>query len=40
VALWAEDKKVLEANLTTISKVSTRMIESLESLKTGVTITK
>jgi len=30
VALWAEDKKVLEANLTAIRKVSTRIIDALE----------
>jgi uncharacterized membrane protein (UPF0127 family)/antirestriction protein ArdC len=35
VALWAEDKKVLEVNLTAIRKVSTRMIEVLESVSTG-----
>jgi len=31
VALWAQDKKVLEQNLSAIRKVSTRMITSLES---------
>jgi len=30
VALWAEDKKVLEANLTAIRKVSTKIIDALE----------
>jgi uncharacterized membrane protein (UPF0127 family)/antirestriction protein ArdC len=40
VALWAEDKKVLEANLAAIRKVSTRMIEAMESLKTGATTIK
>jgi uncharacterized membrane protein (UPF0127 family) len=35
VALWAEDKKVLEANLMAIRKGSTRMIEVLESVPTG-----
>ena len=30
VALWAEEKKVLEANLTAIRKVSTRIIDALE----------
>ncbi|MDD4860350.1 MAG: ArdC-like ssDNA-binding domain-containing protein [Dehalococcoidales bacterium] len=33
VALWAKDKKVLEANLGAIRKVSAKIIESLESLK-------
>jgi len=37
VALWAEDKKVLEANLAAIRKVSTKMFDALESIKTGVT---
>jgi len=37
VALWAEDKKVLEANLAAIRKVSTKMFDTLESIKTGVT---
>jgi len=37
VALWAEDRKVLEANLTAIRKVSTKMFDALESIKTGVT---
>ena len=36
VALWAEDKKVLEANLAAIRKVSTNMFDALESLTTGV----
>jgi len=36
VALWAEDKKVLEANLAAIRKVSTKMFDALESIKTGV----
>jgi uncharacterized membrane protein (UPF0127 family)/antirestriction protein ArdC len=35
VALWAEDKKVLETNLTAIRKVSSTMIEALESLPVG-----
>lgn len=38
VALWAEDRKVLEANLAAIRKVSTKMFDALESTKTGVTI--
>jgi len=37
VALWAEDKKVLEANLAAIRKVSTKLFDTLESIKTGVT---
>ena len=37
VALWAEDRKVLEANLAAIRKVSTKMFDALESIKTGVT---
>jgi len=37
VALWAEDKKVLEANLAAIRKVSTKMFDALESIKTGAT---
>ena len=37
VALWAEDRKVLEANLAAIRKVSARMFDALESIKTGVT---
>jgi len=37
VALWAEDKKVLEANLTAIRKVSTKIFDALESVKMGVT---
>ena len=37
VALWAEDKKVLEANLAAIRKVSTKMFDALESIKMGVT---
>ena len=37
VALWAEDKKVLEANLTAIRKVSTKIFDALESTKMGVT---
>ena len=37
VALWAEDKKVLEVNLAAIRKVSTKMFDALESIKTGVT---
>jgi len=37
VALWAEDRKILEANLTAIRKVSTKMFDALESIKTGVT---
>jgi len=37
VALWAEDKKVLEANLAAIRKVSTRMFDALESIKAGAT---
>ncbi|MFC1993530.1 ArdC-like ssDNA-binding domain-containing protein, partial [Chloroflexota bacterium] len=37
VALWAEDKKILEANLAAIRKVSTKMFDALESIKTGVT---
>jgi len=37
VALWAEDKKVLEANLTAIRKVSAKIFDALESIKTGVT---
>ena len=32
VALWAQDKKVLEQNLAAIRQVSTRIIEGLESL--------
>ncbi len=32
VALWAQDKKVLEANLTAIRRVATRIIESLEKI--------
>ena len=35
VALWAEDRKVLEANLAAIRKVSTKMFDALESIKTG-----
>ncbi|MFC1971075.1 hypothetical protein ACFLV0_03975 [Chloroflexota bacterium] len=30
VALWAQDKKVLEQNLADIRKVSTRIINALE----------
>jgi len=37
VALWAEDRKVLEANLTAIRKVSTKIFDALESTKIGVT---
>ena len=37
VALWAEDKKVLEANLTAIRKVSTKVFDALESTRIGVT---
>jgi uncharacterized membrane protein (UPF0127 family)/antirestriction protein ArdC len=37
VALWAEDRKVLEANLTAIRKASTKIFDALESIKTGVT---
>jgi len=37
VALWAEDREVLEANLAAIRKVSTKMFDALESIKTGVT---
>jgi hypothetical protein len=33
---WAEDKKVLKANLATIRKVSTKMFDTLESIKTGI----
>lgn len=32
VALWAQDKKVLEQNLAAIRQVATRIIEGLESL--------
>jgi hypothetical protein len=35
VALWAEDKKILEANLASIRKISTKIIDALESTKTG-----
>jgi antirestriction protein ArdC len=35
VALWAEDKKILEQNLTAIRKVSSTIIETLESLTVG-----
>lgn len=37
VALWAEDKKVLETNLSAIRRISAKMMDSLESLKTGAT---
>ncbi|MFC2032075.1 ArdC-like ssDNA-binding domain-containing protein [Chloroflexota bacterium] len=37
VALWAEDKKVLEANLAAIRKVSAKIFDALESTKIGVT---
>jgi hypothetical protein len=37
VALWAEDKKVLESNLAAIRKVSSKIFDALESMKTGVT---
>jgi uncharacterized membrane protein (UPF0127 family)/antirestriction protein ArdC len=37
VALWAEDKKVLEANLAAIRKISTQIFDALESIKTGAT---
>ncbi|MDD4987182.1 MAG: ArdC-like ssDNA-binding domain-containing protein [Dehalococcoidales bacterium] len=40
VALWAEDRKVLEANLTAIRKVSTKIFDALESTKIGVTSTR
>jgi len=40
VALWAEDRKVLEANLTAIRKVSTKIFDALESTKIGVTGTR
>jgi uncharacterized membrane protein (UPF0127 family)/antirestriction protein ArdC len=36
VALWAEDKKVLEANLTAIRKASNTIIEDLEKVKEPV----
>jgi len=36
VSLWAEDKKVLEANLAAIRKVSAKIFDALESTKTGV----
>ncbi|MEN8614782.1 DUF192 domain-containing protein, partial [Dehalogenimonas sp. THU2] len=32
VALWAQDKKVLEKNLASIRQVTTRIIEGMESL--------
>ncbi|MDD5038276.1 MAG: ArdC-like ssDNA-binding domain-containing protein [Dehalococcoidales bacterium] len=38
VALWAEDRKVLEVNLTAIRKVSTKIFDALESTRIGVTI--
>ncbi|MFC1902678.1 DUF192 domain-containing protein, partial [Chloroflexota bacterium] len=37
VALWAEDKKVLEQNLADIRKVSTRIIDALKPEATKVT---
>ena len=40
VALWAEDKKVLEANLTAIRKVSAKIFDALESTKVGVSSKK
>ncbi|MFC1971373.1 hypothetical protein ACFLV0_05565 [Chloroflexota bacterium] len=40
VALWAEDKKVLEANLTAIRKVSTKIFDALESTKVGASSKK
>ena len=34
VALWAQDKKLLEQNLGAIRGVATRMIEGIEQVKT------
>ena len=31
VALWSKDKKILEANLATIRKISAKIIDTLES---------
>ncbi|MFC1871867.1 ArdC-like ssDNA-binding domain-containing protein [Chloroflexota bacterium] len=39
VALWAEDKKVLEQNLADIRKVSTRIIDALKPEATKVAVT-
>jgi antirestriction protein ArdC len=39
VALWAEDKKVLEQNLADIRKVSTRIIDALKTEVTKVAVT-
>jgi len=39
VALWAEDKKVLEQNLSDIRKVSTRIIDALKPEATKVAVT-
>ena len=36
VALWAEDNKVMEANLLSIRKISTGMLDALESVTRGV----
>ncbi|MCK4222273.1 MAG: DUF192 domain-containing protein [Dehalococcoidia bacterium] len=39
VALWAEDKKLLEQNLANMRKVSTRIIDALKPEATKVTVT-
>jgi hypothetical protein len=40
VALWAEDKKVLEQNLADIRKVSTKVIDALASATGELTLAR